>query len=209
MECRICFGDDHPETMMIPCRCRGTSAYVHDRCLRTYFHYYPDRTCRVCHESMRHPWVDTERNFICATILLVWGGILLTLSTVPFIIKCLTFGTLLGLLTYHVQRKHLTYETTFLFLAASFCLFFADPTFLPQTVFLVFVLLVLATLCLFVPAETVFLVLVVSLALTYSVLLTFAVAVRTDPAFTGLFLLAMSVFWFVFLRPDRGNALYD
>lgn len=208
MECRICLGDEHPETMLMPCRCRGTSAYVHDQCLRTYFSYYPDRVCRVCHEHMGHPWMDTERNFICATLLLVWAAVLLTLSTVPVAIKLLAFLGLSGLLAFHVRRKQLTYEATLACLAGSALLFLTDPDVLPQTVFLAAGLLMLLTLCVFVPVETVFLVLVFSLALTYTVLVTFAVAVKTDPAFTGLFLLLMVVFWLVFLRPGRRNDLY-
>lgn len=208
MECRICFGDEHPETMLMPCRCRGSSAYVHDHCLRTYFSYYPDRVCRVCHERMGHPWMDTERNFVCATTLLVWAAVLLALSTVPVAIKILAYIALTTLLLFHVRRKQLTYETTLACLAVSGLLFLSDPVFLPQTIFLSCGLLMLLTLCLFVPVETVLLVLVFTLALTYSLVLTFAVAMRTDPAFTGLFLLMMVVFWLVFVRPRHTNELY-
>lgn len=201
MECRICLGDEDPETMLIPCRCRGTSAYVHDRCLRTYFSYYPDRICRVCHGPMKHPLIDIERNYICAGTLLVWAAVLLALSSVWFLVKLITFGGLVGLIGLHVRRSPLTYEMTFVYLTVSGLLFLADPLLLPQTVLLAVGLLILLTLCLFAPVETVFFVLVVTLALSYSVLLTLAIAVRTDPAFTGLFLLMMSVFWRMFLRP--------
>ena len=208
MECRICLGDEHPETMLMPCRCRGTSAYVHDRCLRTYFSYYPDRVCRVCHERMGHPWMDTERNFVCATTLPVWAAVLLALSTVPLAIKILAYVALSGLILFHVQRKQLTYEATLTCLGISGLLFLSDPLYLPQTVILSAGFLVLLTLCLFVPAEAVLLVLVFALAMTYSVTLTFAVAIRTDPAFTGLFLLLMVIFWLVFVRPVRANDVY-
>ena len=208
MECRICFGDEHPQTMLIPCRCRGSSAYVHDRCLRTYFSYYPDRLCRVCHERMGHPWLDTERNYTCATTLLVWAAVLLTLSAVHPILKVLAFIGFTMLVLVHVRRQQLTYELTFACLAVSGLLFMSDPVVLPQTIFLAAGLLMLLMLCIFVPVETVLLVLVVSLALTYSVLLTFSVAVRTDPAFAGLFLLLMIVFWMTFVRPQRANEVY-
>lgn len=208
MECRICFGDEHPETMLMPCHCRGSSAYVHDHCLRTYFSYYPDRVCRVCHERMGHPWMDTERNYVCATTLLVWAAVLLALSTVPVAIKILTYVALSTLIMFHVRRKQLTYETTLACLGISGLLFVSDPVFLPQTVLLAGGFLVLLTLCMFVPVEVVLLVLVFALALTYSVTLTFAVAVRTDPAFTGLFLLMTVIFWLVFVRPVRANDVY-
>lgn len=48
MECRICLDSDQPETMLSPCQCRGTAAYVHQRCLERYFQFYPDGICRVC-----------------------------------------------------------------------------------------------------------------------------------------------------------------
>ena len=208
MECRICFGTELPETMRMPCRCRGSSAYVHDHCLRTYISYFPDRICRVCHERMEHPWMDMERTLVCASILLVWAAILVALSQVPFSVKCLTYILLSGLIIFHAKKQQLTYEMTFAALALSGLLFMTEPQHLPQTVILSTGLLVLLTLCLFVPVETVFLVIVFSLALTYSVLLTFAVAMRTDPAFTGLFFLSLLAFWFVFLRPQRGNDLY-
>jgi len=207
MECRICFGGEHPETMLIPCRCRGTSAYVHDRCLRTYFSYFPDRICRVCHERMGHPWVDTERTIACATLLLLWAAVLLALSHVPMAVKILTYLGVSGLVVFHGQRKQLTYETTFGVLALSGLLFVTEPIYLPQTVFLSCGLMVILTLCLFVPIETVFLILVFLFALAYTVLLTFAVAMRTDPAFTGLFLLLMCIFWLAFVRPHPANAV--
>ena len=208
MECRICFDTGRPEQMLVPCRCRGSSAFVHDTCLRTYFSYYPDRICRVCHERMEHPWVDLERSFICATTLLIWAAVLLALSSVHLILKILAFIAVASLVTLHCRRKQFTYETTLACLAVSGLLFLGDPLFIPQTVLLATGLLILLTLCLFVPVETVFLVIVVTLALTYSVLLTLAVALRTDPAFTGLFLLGMIVFWLVLVRPHPVNEVY-
>lgn len=193
--------------MLVPCGCRGTSAYVHSHCLRTYFAYYPDRICRVCHERMGHPWVDAERNTLCAFVILVWAAILLALSTVPFLVKVITYVGITALVLFHARRKQLTYEVTAILLAMSVLLFVTEPQYLPQTVFLASGLLILLTLCLFMPVETVFLILVVCLAMTYSIFFLFMIAVRTDPAFTGLLLLAMAVFWLVFLRPRAANDL--
>ncbi len=152
--------------------------------------------------------MDRERNLICAMSLLVWGAVLLALSSVPFAIKCIAYIAVTGLILFHTHRKQLTYEMTFAILAVSALLFLTDPQYLPQTIFLAFALLMLLTLCLFVPIETLFLVLVFGLAMTYSICLLLAVAVRTDPAFTGLLLLALAVFWMVFLRPRGANDLY-
>jgi hypothetical protein len=205
MECRICFGTDHPETMHSPCRCSGTSAYIHDSCLRTYLSYYPDRRCRVCHGSMEHPLVDLERNLLCAAILLAWAGILLSVSAVSPFTKLVCLIGLLCVLVHHVRRKQLSYTITIGAIAATAFLYMSDPLYLPQTLCLIGVLLVLATLFLFVPIETMFLVLVVGLAFAYTLLLTLAVAIRSDPAFTSLFLLVMSTLWLVIVRPARPN----
>lgn len=209
MECRICLTSDHPDTFLRPCRCRGTSAYIHEHCLRTYFRYYPDRLCRVCREPMEHPWIDLERNLRCAVTLFLWSSVLLGLSSMPVGIKALCLSIFGGLLVYHVKRRQLTYETTCLGLVASGILYLSDPTILPQSVLLVYSLLLLMCLCLFLSIELLFVCIVLGLALTYSTLLTLAVATKSDPAFTGLFLLAITSFWMVFLRPNGRNTLWD
>jgi hypothetical protein len=201
MECRICFGTDHPETMHTPCRCSGTSAYIHDSCLRTYLSYYPDRLCRVCHGSMSHPLVDLERNLLCAAILLAWAGILLSISAVSPFTKLACLIGLLCVLVHHVRRKQLSYTITIGAIAATAFLYLSDPLYLPQTLCLIGVALVLATLFLFVPIETMFVVMVVGLALAYTLLLTMAVALRTDTAFTSLFFLGMCTLWLLCIRP--------
>lgn len=53
MECRLCLDGSDPDTMLQPCQCRGTMAFVHRRCLNAYFQYYPDGVCRVCMATMR------------------------------------------------------------------------------------------------------------------------------------------------------------
>lgn len=51
--CRICFGTDAQETMITPCNCRGTSAYIHQECYDRYIEHFPDGICRVCYADMR------------------------------------------------------------------------------------------------------------------------------------------------------------
>lgn len=208
MECRICLGDAGSETMFVPCRCRGTSAYVHDSCLRTYFRYYPDRICRVCHELMEHPWVDRERALVCALLLLLWSAILVALSTAPIGLKTLTYTLIVTIVLFHLRYRQLSYATTLLCITASGLLAFADPQYLMQMVFLTMGLLMLATLCIFIPLETVFLVIVTCLGLLYSLLLILALASKSDPAFTGLGLMGLGVLWIAGLRPGRRNDLW-
>lgn len=154
---------------------------------------------------MEHPWIDFERNVLCAATLLAWAMMLLVWSPMLLGVKLLCMTALVGLVVYHAQRKHLSYEVTFACLLASGILFLSDPMFLPQTVLLVYVLLIIASLCLFLSIETLFLFIVFALAITYSAFLTFAIAAKSDPAFTSLFLLALTSFWLVFLRPSGRN----
>lgn len=207
MECRICLSGEYPETLLAPCRCRGTSAYIHESCLRTYIRYYPDRLCRVCYEPMEHPWIDFQRNLICATIVLGWMILLSAISSASIAVKLLCLAGVGLLLIYHVRNHHLTYDITVLSVAAASVLSFTDPMYLPQTIILLSALIVLSTLCLYVPVEVMLLGMVFALAVTYSVLLALAVATRTDPAFTGLFLLALLTFWLAFVRPNYRNAI--
>jgi hypothetical protein len=157
---------------------------------------------------MEHPWMDRERTFLCAVCLLVWAAILVALSTVSFATKLLAYILVTALVCFHVKHRQLSYEATFVVFALSGLLVATDPVYLPQTVFLAVALFALSILCLMMPIETLFLIIVLSLAITYSVFFLFMVALRTDPAFTGLLLLVLAVFWMVFLRPRGTNDLY-
>ena len=53
--CRICFGTDAQETMIAPCNCRGSSAYIHQECYDRYVEHFPDGICRVCMAQMHLP----------------------------------------------------------------------------------------------------------------------------------------------------------
>lgn len=149
--------------------------------------------------------MDTERNVRCAMLILVWAAILVSLSTVPLAVKIVSFGGIACLVAYQLRKRQLTYDTTFGILAASCLLFLTEPVYLPQTVVLASALLILLTMCLFVPIEIVFLVVVVALSLTYTILLVFTIALRTDPAYTGLFLVLMCIVWLAVARPRRAN----
>jgi hypothetical protein len=105
MECRICLEDDSPETMIQPCQCRGTSAYVHQRCLERYFHFYPDGICRVC----MFPIVYYERHVFSRVLYALWFSALLLVisqSSTPIYIRIL-LSLLSGLVLYGYQRRRL------------------------------------------------------------------------------------------------------
>jgi len=60
--CRICLESDHPEDMIAPCKCKGSSRWVHRQCLDQWRIHETDRAfskCTEClfdyHLEMKHP----------------------------------------------------------------------------------------------------------------------------------------------------------
>lgn len=61
MQCRVCLGEESPDTLVRPCRCSGTIAYIHRDCLERSCLYLPDGICRVCQTPFLRPrtWRST------------------------------------------------------------------------------------------------------------------------------------------------------
>lgn len=103
MECRICLDDSDPDTMIQPCVCRGTAAWIHRRCLIRFVAYFPDGRCHVCHELMiepaRPPWYQ------------YWGIVpfllALYLSAIHIGLKIVFLGLLLGV-AYYMPVIHIS-----------------------------------------------------------------------------------------------------
>lgn len=150
---------------------------------------------------MEHPRMDVEQNVICSSVICVWSLILLELSTMPFPYKLLCIAGLGGLILHHALRRQLSYGIVAVCVLSSALMVMTEPDVILQTVILVYALLGIGALCYFLSVDTLFLVLLIGLALVYSILLTLAVATRSDPAFTSLFLIAVTVFWLAFVRP--------
>ena len=105
MECRICLESDDPETMIQPCQCRGTSAYVHQRCLERYFHFYPDGICRVC----MFPIVYYQHHAFSRVLYALWFLALLVVisqSSTSIYVR-ITLSLLCGLVLYGYQLRRL------------------------------------------------------------------------------------------------------
>lgn len=82
--CRICFGTDGRETMLSPCNCRGSSAFIHQECYERYLEHFPDGVCRVCNARMN---VVENPEVGLALGSLVLSVIVLNNAVVPPIIK--------------------------------------------------------------------------------------------------------------------------
>lgn len=46
--CRICLADEDRDDLIAPCDCRGSTEYVHRRCLRRWVHLSGKRRCMIC-----------------------------------------------------------------------------------------------------------------------------------------------------------------
>jgi hypothetical protein len=117
MICRICFGEETPETMVSPCRCSGTSAYIHTECLNSYFGYFPDRICRVCRTEMEGP-----PNLLMSAMMMTLLGMSISYSVIPWTIK-LAFTMSLLTITVYYAKKNLFNDTVATFLLAMYLTF--------------------------------------------------------------------------------------
>lgn len=120
MQCRICFDDGDTGTLVIPCRCRGTSSYIHRTCLEQYIRYYPDRICRVCHA----PFIPfrTGLDVIYSLGVLAVLLCLIFVSNSRLLVKCAMVG-LSCLVTAYFFTMSLFNRTPILFLGILLLLF--------------------------------------------------------------------------------------
>lgn len=106
MQCRICLEEDRPDTMIAPCRCIGTSKYIHLHCLKEYTRFYPTGICTVCNTYMRYqpPFERFLRWLMFLSIAL-----LLLLSQAHIVAKVgigLALFTMIGAFTIHNCLTH-------------------------------------------------------------------------------------------------------
>lgn len=162
-QCRICFEEDGD--MIIPCNCRGTSAYIHVNCYYNYIRHYPDRMCRVCHQYMDYESPIERYLFI---IFLTILGTLWFLTEAPIVIKILMlmamtivvagyrFQPILNpsivlLMTgfIYMLSMHMRYQKesiTFVIIISSICTFFTIFKYIDPNVLLFITIIVIAGL---------------------------------------------------------------
>ena len=138
MSCRICFEDGIPETFVTPCRCSGTSAYIHPECLTTYFSYYPDRVCRVCHTEMEGP-----PSVVFSAMMVGLLGVTIAYSAVPLTTKLGLSLALMGLTIVYSKMRFFN-DTVAAFLL-SLCMTFVSGGH-PDAIFLFLLVLYLTSL---------------------------------------------------------------
>jgi hypothetical protein len=82
--CRICFSNENPESLVSPCVCTGSSAFIHEECLDRYLEHFPDGICRVCLVKMRVQ-VNPEIGTALAAFML--SAIIINNAAIPLVVK--------------------------------------------------------------------------------------------------------------------------
>lgn len=198
--CRICFGEQSPETLIMPCRCRGTSAFVHQACIQTYLHHYPDGICRVCRSRIDIP--DPYAFAILAPLgALSYFWFILQASSAPFPIKIWLFvafvialtwcailrlirgWTLVGMMLVSMLITNIRDKIALLFVGT--CLLFAA---------------LLHTMLVYIPFTHVILMLFLSITFLGAGFVGFQILTALDPYASGAFFLTMFLTWMVWIQ---------
>lgn len=195
--CRICF--EEGEGLLTPCRCRGTSAYIHPACLDQYIRYYPDRICRVCHA--RFIPFKTSRDFYSAVGILTLFACFLLMSEVRLLVKLVLLGVTCLITTYFYARQ-LFSSTPLVFLSILVLLFL--PHGHPSAVFIWLVLLggiaFFYTLSIYIPAIFILGIVVTLILLAYAAFVTFFAYQHLDTFAFVVYLGLMYLFWYGWLH---------
>lgn len=104
MQCRICLEEDSPETLVQPCRCSGSIAYIHTACLETYCLYVPDRICRVCRTPLLVPTHPIESGCVAVLFVGLCGSLVVMNETMAVRCSCALAITCLALLYRRLPR---------------------------------------------------------------------------------------------------------
>ena len=198
-QCRICLDTENSETMITPCMCRGTSAYIHEACFQQYLEYYPDRICRVCHYRIPGP-----RSFPLDTAVLfcmvVWMITLLLLSPVADHYKLLYFLMMLGALGFGVMANVFRGVFGVAMLILSFFFTFLDPILAVQcTIFFGFIAMI-GVMILYISPEVMLMLVTILLVGSYSIIIVSFFALKQDAYLTAFMVPFMLILWACVIR---------
>jgi hypothetical protein len=200
MQCRICLDTDRVDTMVSPCNCRGTSAFIHRSCLEEYYIHYPDRICRVCHQKMMY---STEADVLLTQLFFVWGVSLIWFSASPFLSKLVYGLTLLCTMIFATSQKFLTASSIiFVMSIASMFLFMEYEATLASICFLI-ALGCIYTMGLYVSPQAMLVVISILLVGLYIGLFAVVVATHVDPYLTAFYVTFVFLIWSCVLHIRR------
>lgn len=202
--CRICF--EEGQGLLSPCRCRGTSAYIHPACLDQYIRYYPDRICRVCHTKFAS--FKTSRDVYSALGILVVFACLLLFSNARLLVKLALLGAACLVTTYFYVRE-LFSSTPLVFLSILVFLFLphSHPAAVSVWLSLFAGIAFLYTLSTYMPAVFVLGIVVMLILLAYVAFATFFAFHNLDTFAFAVYIGLVYLFWYGWVH-DRPPLRY-
>jgi hypothetical protein len=196
-QCRICFDAANGGSLVSPCRCRGTQAYIHVDCLQSYLRYYPDGICRVCRAYMRRIHSDELLYGIGAVF---WCCMLAYASGLPpeprFVYLLLTAGVLSCYFT--IQRMQILAGLGIMWVSALLLFLPFAPTF--QWIVVLTLSLIVTTLCLYVPLHFLMLAMAIVIGAIYSFAILMYALVHTSPPIVSIFVCGIAYLWYAAIR---------
>lgn len=198
MNCRICFEGGTAGTLLTPCRCIGTSQYIHKECLERYIHYYPDRICRVCLEEMNPP--PPHQDHFLASLMLIGLGATLSGSGMSFTAKAMLGMVLVALAGYFVKRN-LFNRTAVVGVLIFYMAFVGGGTSYAGMIMLFTIVLVATavTLLLYIPAIHVMSMLVTLLVFSYVLVTSVAFAGIADSYGMTVYMCLIFMGWYAWI----------
>jgi hypothetical protein len=196
-QCRICLDTEHPHSMISPCMCSGTSAYIHEACLLRYFDYFPDRICRVCHAVMagRETFYVADR--IVFRSMSLWMMFLLCLSSVENRFKILY---LLLLVAVSFLTNSIRGIIGLVLTGLSIVFALVTPEISVQLIVLLGVLGTFGVMCLYIPMDVMLVFVSILLCGTYTIFITMFFAMNQDSYLNAFFVPFILLLWVCVIR---------
>ena len=198
-QCRICLDTENQESMISPCMCRGTSAYIHEACFQQYLDYFPDRVCRVC--NYRVPgFQDISADTFVFLAMAVWMVMLLLLSSVAEHYKVLYLFMLFGVLVVSTLTNAFRGVFGVAITAISFLFTFLDPIVAVELVFIIGLFGIFGVMFLYIPADVMLMFMTILLVGSYSIFILSFFALRQDTYLTAFMVPMILILWACVIR---------
>lgn len=199
-QCRICLDTENPETMVSPCMCRGTAAYIHEACLQRYFEFYPDGYCRVCNYSMCVPSAKHILDIVIFGLMVSWLVLLLFLSPIPGHFKILYFFMLISVLSLSQLTTNLRSVICLGLMLVSSIFAMLSTAHAVQFTLLFGLLASIGVMFLYIPAEMMLIFVTILLAGSYSTMMVVFFTLNQDAYLTGFFVPILILLWMCVIR---------
>lgn len=195
-QCRICLDTENPNSMVSPCDCRGTSAFIHSECLAKYLHHYPDGQCRVCRKNMIvvYPY---------EIILFAMLMILLLYTNIPTHTKFIYVLMIFPIFLTNSIHKIFTASSVFGFMCLSSLFLVIQPEYSIPVIIGLTILGVMSTIAHYIPPQFILMMASILLVALYIAILTVFIATTSDSYMLSYFItfVSMLCLLIVKLRP--------